>query len=325
MRFPFQHPAQAAVGMELAREGRKRVDEYYAGHNGMVPEWLSGYAPYGGGRLFETGLLNPGETLGSLVQSIPGLTKGQTESLSSQESPAFGMLQELISGQSRYGQAYRGNERITGPLGELAGRFGPYSTLKSLTTSKKGGGTFQQGVIPGLKQFFSIPTTKLNNPSQTAALGMKDYEQALSMPDEIKFRHDYSLQQLPRELKHYARVNGSPLDNNSLSMLRHDIDNVETRDMYQTHFAGAHGARSFKSLPAIDKAKAGIAFNLQYKYFTPQQAQEYSAALGTVHNESDMTKAADMIWRANDIGKAATKWKAMVKQMQANPVLASRG
>src|SRR5215472_15014705 len=325
MRFPFQHPAQAAVGMELAREGNKRVKEYYAGHNGMVPSWLEGYAPYGGGKLFETGILNPVETLGSLMESLPGLTKGQTESLGSELSPAFGLGLELLTGQSRYGQAYRGGERVSKPISEMLGRFAPLAALHTFMTSKKGGGTMEQGPMEGLKQFFGIPTTKLLDPNKTAALGMKDYEQALSMPDEIKFRHDYTLQQLPHQLQAYAKKSGSPLPGNTLSALKHDIDAVEMRDLYMAQYAHAHGANSFKSLPAMNRAQAGIAFMLQHKYVTPSQAQQWTEGLKQRGlTESDLTTAANDIWSTPGIGSAVNEWKKMVKEMQPTPALAAR-
>jgi len=240
-------------------------------------------------------------------------------------SPAFGLAGELLSGQSRYGQAYRGSERLTKPIGELFGRFAPYAAYRTLRSSKKGGGTMEQGPMAALKQFTGVPTVKLLDPKKTAALGMKDYEQALSMPDEIKFRHDYTLQQLPQQLKEYAQKSGAPLPGSTLSALRHDIEAVQTRDLYMAQYAHAHGANSFKSLPSMNRAQAGIAFMLQHKYVSPSQAQQWTNALKQPGlTESDLTTAANDIWGTPGIGSALNEWKKIVKEMTPQPALAAR-
>jgi len=95
--------------------------------------------------------------------------------------------------------------------------------------------------------------------------------------------------------------------------------------MYQVHYANAHGAKSFKSLPAMNKALAGIAFNLQYKYATPELARQWRAGLSQPGmTESDLSTAANDIWAHNGIGVVANEWKSMMKSAQPNPALASR-
>jgi len=327
MRFPFEHPIQFGGATVAARQGQKKLDEYYAGHNGMVPDWLRGDLPIGKGNsplLAETGIFNPAETLGQLMGALPGLVHGQTENLQSMEAPAPNFLEELMAGQTRYGQQLRGSQRVSTPLWDLIRRFEPAAALSSALESKKGGGTFKQGPLAAASMFGGIPLTQLRSADETAALGMKDYEQSLSRPDEIKFRYNYSLNQFPRELKLYNHKNGSPLDRQSIAAIKGDMEAVEQRDLWQYKYAQAHGANSIRSLPAINRAQAGIAFMTQHKYFTPEVAREAQQAINQAKTESDMDTVATQIWAYHRIGNIVNQWKAAIKKMQPQPLQASR-
>jgi hypothetical protein len=323
-RFPFQHPIQAGVASQVGQQGEKTVQDYWSKQGGVAPSWLAGYLPMGGGKLLESGLINPAETAASLLEEIPGATKGQTESLASMEAPGPAAILEGYTGLTKYGQHLRGNQRLTQPLADLASRFEPYAALKSALSAKKGGGTFKEGLVPGLERYAGIPMSTLTDPKKTAALGMKDYEQALSMPDEIRFRHDYSVQQLPQQLQEYQRQNGYPLDSGSLAKLRHDFDAVETRDLFQSKYASDHGANSFKSLPGLSKAQAGIQFMLANKYVSQATANSWKAQLAQVQNDTEANYAANTIWASHQIGQAANAWKKIVKQMQPQTLTPAR-
>jgi len=329
-RFPFQHPFQATVGAQVARHGEKQVEAPYEKAGGMVPEWLATSLPIGkGGRgLLDTNVISPFSTPGELMQAMGGLTHGQTQNLGALEAPTPSSITEWALGRDKYGNALRGNERIRTPIQDLINRFKPISVYHALVGSKHGGGTFEQSRLGALEQFMGVPYEKLTNLPKTAALGMKDYEQSLSMPDEINFRHDYTMKQLPRELKIYAKKNGSPLSASDKAMLVHDIAAVHDRDIYQYQYAQKYGARSFKSLPASDRAKAGIQFMVEHKFFTPEIAREARQYMSQAKNEKEMDTAASKIWdyggRTGPIGHVSTRWKDMLKKMQPPPLEAGR-
>jgi hypothetical protein len=324
MRFPFQHPAQFAGATALAREGQKHVADFYDKAGGLSPAWLAGYYPFGGNKLLDTGLLNPGETFGSLLEAIPGATKGQTESLAGEEAPGPAALLEGLTGQGRYGQAYRGNERVTGPLGELAKRFKPLGVLEAMANTKKGGGTFKQGPLQGIEQAFGSPLSELTNKKETAALGMKDYEQALSRPDEIKFRHDWAVQHIPQALATLAQ-HGTHLTPARVSKWKGDLAAVEQRDLWQVKYAGEHGARSFKSLPPINRYEAGIQFNLSHGYITPQAAKQKIAEASRINDDSILNTLATAEWENHAIGVVSQAYSSVLKALQPPSRLAARG
>jgi hypothetical protein len=329
MRFPFQHPVQANALTQLAGQGQRKVDNFYSGLGGMSPSWLRGYLPIGHGNhpsLIGTSDINPGETFGSLAQSvpIPGLQpKGPHDPLVTQLGPVAQGIEEAATGHDPYGKTLAGNAGQAA-LNDVLKRFTPLSYLNTLTGSKKGGGTFTQGAKAFALDELGIPLKQLVNPKQTAALGMKDWETSLSKPDEIQFRYTQGKSQLPAELKLYQKKTGTPLSPSDVGMLKGDMEAVEQRDMWQYRYAQAHGANSFRTLPAKNRAQAAIAFMTAHKYFTPALASQAEQYMSTAKSEADMNTVATALWGYHPIGKVVTEWKSKLKTIQPSPLTPAR-
>jgi hypothetical protein len=329
-RFGLEHPVQATLLNEQAREGQKQRDDFWSKQGGIVPEWLRGSMPLNiGGKhpgLLGTGDINPGETLGQSLGTL-GLLPGPSEDPSQSLGPAAQGVFEGIMGRDRFGNQIKGGliGRLQQAVSDTARRFTPGSYLNAFTRSKKGGGTFLQGPRAGAFGFLGIPYNQLRDPKTTAALGMKDWEQSLPKPEEIQFRHDYRLQQLPKQLALYRQKNGTPLDRGSIAQLKGDITAKERLDTFQYQYAAAKGVHSFRSLPAIDKAKAGIKFMLDNHYFTQSDARDAQAYINSAKTEPDMSQAASDIWSSHPIGQTLNEWESMIKQLTPAPLEAGRG
>src|SRR5262249_53546973 len=154
---------------------------------------------FGGNHMITSGWLNPGETPGNIMGEIPGLVPGQTESLSGEFAPIPSGIMQLITGADIYGTPRKGTARFTGALQDVASKFKPYSVVQSLEQQKKGG-TFTQGLTPALERASGVPIETLRNPTTTASLGEKDYEESLPPEDKIKFQYARSVQELPAEV-----------------------------------------------------------------------------------------------------------------------------
>lgn len=317
-RFPLQHPIQARAGVALGQEGTNIVQDYYKKLGGMVPNWLRGYLPIGGSKLLDTSSLNPAGTLGSLIQEIPGATQGQTESALGELAPIPGMIEELMSGANKYGTAYKGNQKLLGPIEEAANRFKPLAAFQTFLGTKKGG-TFVSGRQQGLEQMAGSPVTTLRNPTNTAALGEKDYEQSLSETQKIQFQYNQGINNLPAELKLYQHVTGGPLDGATISRLKNDYDQVEQRDLFQYHYAQVHGAKSWKSLPPVNKWNGTIDW-LQHHGYSHQTIAQLEKAFSQLHDDKSIESAVNALWQGTGIGSAVSAWKSVVKGMKP-PVL----
>jgi hypothetical protein len=331
LRFPLQHPAQAAVLNQLARQGQSKVDNFYSGYGGMSPSWLRGYLPLGHGNhpsLLGTSDINPGETAGSLLQSLPLpfiQPQGPHDPLITQFGPATQGIYEALSGHDPYGKALQGNAGEAAATDVLK-RFTPLSYSNILAKSKKGGGTFQQGLKPFLESEFGVPLRQLVNPKQTAALGMKDWETSLPKPAEIQFRYNQAVKQLPQEMALFKKWNGGVGVGSALvSKLKGDLEAVEQRDMFQYKVAQSKGANSFRTLPAVDRANAGIDFMLQHKYISPSDAAGLKREMSQYNTEPLMNQFATTIWGGPGIGSVVSQWKSAMKQLQPAPVAPPRG
>jgi hypothetical protein len=319
MRYPLQHPVQFQALAQVAKQGEKQVNNFYSGKNGMAPSWLRGYLPLGHGNapfMLGGSTINPGETFGNLLAEIPGATKGQTESLAQEEAPVPASLQEMLTGMTRYGQALKGNKRIEQPLTDLAHRFTPYSTIQNLLANKKGGGTFAQGPEAAAAQFLGAPLEKLNNAKQVAALGMKDYEQSLSTPDEINFRYHTSVQRLAGEAQLFHSRTGSQLTPALMGKIKGDLDAVHTRDLFQYQYAQAHGSKSYRSLPPINKIQGAIQFMTEHKYISTAEASQVLATASKIKDDTAIESLANELWSDTGIGDVANQWKSSMKDLQ---------
>jgi hypothetical protein len=331
LRFPFQHPYQAQALSQIGRQGQAQVDKFYSDLGGMAPSWLRGYLPLGHGNhpsLLGTSDINPGETAGSLIQSLPTpflQPQGPHDPLITQFGPATQGIYEALSGHDPYGKALPGNAGEAA-AGDILKRFTPLSYLNVLAKSKKGGGTFQQGLKPFLESEFGIPVRQLANPKQTAALGMKDWETSLPKPAEIQFRYNTALKQLPQELNLFKQRNGGVGVGSALvSKLKGDLEAVEQRDMYQYKVAQSKGANSFRTLPAVDRANAGIEFMLQHKYISPSDAAGLKREMSQYNTEPLMNQFATTVWGGPGIGSVVSQWKSAMKQLQPAPLTTPRG
>jgi hypothetical protein len=309
-RFPFQHPIQYGAAANLGQQGQKAVEDYYMKHGGgLPPDWLSGYLPMGKGDspwMLEGGVINPAQTAGELLGMIPAATKGQTESLAGMESPGLGLAAELGTGLTKYGQQLKGNQRLTQPFKDLISRFEPYAIGKSALESKKGGGTFMQGLGPAALSEFGVPLSHLRSTKEAGALGVKDFEQMLAKPDEINFRYNRALQLMPQQAKQLGLV---PKE---LSSWRNDLEMVRERDQFLYQYAQSKGANSVRSLPPINAYEAAIAFQQKYMHMSPAAAR---AEIASVRGLDDTTlkEMTSAMWTSTGIGAIANAYTSALK------------
>jgi len=320
-RFALQHPIQARVGMELSREGQQKVDEFYSKLGGMAPSWLRGYYPFMGHNVIPTGMINPAETLGKVIEETPGATSAQTESLLGEFGPAPQAALGELSGMTQYGQQYKGQgwlglpNRFIQPIEEALSKYKPLGVSEVLARSKKGG-TFQQGLTAAAERFGGVPLSQLRNPTQTAGLGEKDYEQALATPDKIRFQYNQKLQNLPAELAMYQKANnGQPLDGATLSRLKSDFDAVEQRDIFQFQYANAHGAKSWKSLPPVNKLNGTLDWMSHHGYPHAEIVAFQHQAAGLT-DDKQVESAVNRLWQATGIGQIESRWKSVTKGLK---------
>jgi hypothetical protein len=332
-RFALEHPVQATVLSELAKEGKKQRDAFWSKQGGMVPSWLAGSMPLGIGSkhpgLLASGDINPGETLGAALGSL-GLLPGSSESPSEQLGPAAQGLYEFATGRDRFGNLIRGGltGRAQQAAGDTAKRFTPLSYLNMFAGAKKGGGTFLEGAKPFALSELGIPYKQLRDPKTTAALGMKDYESTLAKPAEIQFRTQQAIKQLPHEMAMYSKANGTPYDHAQVAAIKGDLDAKEQLDLWQYHYAASKGVHSYRSLPAVDKAEGAVKFLLANKHMTPSDARDAMAQIAQIkrdNSETEMSQMATDLWQYYPIGQIATQWKSTMKEIQPAPLQAGRG
>src|SRR5215471_6636824 len=316
-RYPLNHPIKAAIGMQIAQDiGQPYVKHWYDMLGGMVPGYLKEDLPFGGKYLLPTSFISPTGTAGKLAFEVPGLTGSSTESLSSEESPVMSGITGFAEGRDPYGKQYVGNQRVTEPLKGIAHAFKPYSALETLIAGKKGG-TYVQGPLQAAEQFAGVPLRELKNPKQTAGLGEKDYEQSLSPTDRIRFQYSRKMELLACELALYQKANnGNPIDGQSLSRLKADFDNVEQRDIFMYQYANAHGAKTWKSLPPLNKFAGTVDWMTHHGYSHSQLAALQHEVSTQATDDKQVEQLVNTLWQQTGIGHVERAWKSVVKGLQ---------
>jgi hypothetical protein len=313
-RFPFQHPVQARVGEEVGKEGSDLVDKYYGKLGGMAPEWLRGFYPYGNkGTLLDSMILNPAETPARLINEAPGLTQGQTENIMGEIAPVPKALMEEALGQNSFGTPQKGEKRLTVPLQELARRFEPlgvYHTFTKKTGATAGGGS------AAAAQYLGAPWMTLQDPKKMAELGTKDYEQALDRPEAIKFRYEFSLSKLPAEIQTYTQKVGAPPPPAITSRLRADLEAVQDRDLFQVKWANQHNAKTWRTLPAVDKLEGTIKYLEDTHHLSKQAGEQIRSVATRLTNDSQIDQIERSLWSGTGIGAVSNSWKQTMKKFE---------
>lgn len=312
-RYALQHPVQARVGAAQSQQAQQVIENFYKQHGGMVPEWLRERLPIGGNKLLDTAWVAPSGTPATLISELPGATIGQTENLQGEAGPVTGGIMGLITGQNRYGTAYRGGERFTGPIKDVLNRFKPWGELQTLASAKQGG-TFKQGAGSAIASAVGYPVQTLRDPTKTAGLAEKDYEAALSIPDKVKFQYNRKLELLPQEIAQYEKAAGQQISPQDLSRLKADFDAVEQRDLFQYHYAQQHGSKAWKSLPPMNKL-AGTLDWLAHHGYSQATVEGIRQAALQAHNDKEIEQAVSTLWSNTGIGQADSMWHNMVKRL----------
>jgi hypothetical protein len=332
-RFPLEHPVQHQVLSAVGASGSNTVNHYYAQHGGMPPDWLKTMLPFGHhGWLAESSLLNPSETPARLAEETPGVTKGSSSNLISEASPVLGGLTELATGRNTFGNAFRGNERVSGPITDTLRRFNPLGVLT--TAGKKSGqGTMAGGRESAILKELGIPVTRLNDPDKTAALGQKDFEQSLSRGDLIKFRASDHIARVPRERAAIEKATGTKISDNFVGKYKGAVTTVEHIQQAQLKAAQDSGAKTYHSLQPEQKIQAAINYLQQHghrpgevqqmKISANQMLQQLNAA-PDANTRSQLQKAvesfASSLWQVADGGASTivSSWKSGVTPFSKN-------
>jgi hypothetical protein len=271
-----------------------------------------------------TGLISPTGTAANLLEETPGATFGQTQSLSGELAPVPAAIQGLISGANQYGTAYKGNQRVLGPIeSDILSRFKPLGAAESLLQTKKGG-TFVQNPEQAAFKFGGVPIEQLRNPTTTAGLGQKDFEQALSTPDKIRFQYEQAQNNFPAELQLFQKVSGQPLDPHVAARIKGDFDAIEQRDIFQYQYANSHQAKTWKALPPVNRLAGTLDWLAHHGYSNAQIAAAQRVGQHLT-SDKEMDKLVNALWQSTGIGQAASKWKSVVKGMKPPTLTGSNG
>jgi hypothetical protein len=317
-RFYLQHPAQAAVGTQLANQEGKQADEWWRKLGGVAPSYLKESLPVMGGML-GTQWLSPTGTLGGLIEATPGATGGSTQNLSGELAPVPAALEEGLRGQTEYGQQLRGNEQVTKPITDLIGRFRPAGALQTIGGQKMGG-TFKQGPEMGALKLAGVPYQQMKDPKQTAALGLKDYESSLSIPDKIRFQLDWKQRNLPDEMALYKHATGEDAPGKMISALKSDWDAVEQRDLFQHHFAQAAHSKTWKGLTPTARLQGTIQWMQDHGHNHSQLQQAQQLAKTSFVDDAEIDQVVNALWKGTGIGQVEAAWKTIVKGLQPHVV-----
>jgi len=139
LRFPFEHPYQAAFYMQLARMGEQTINQMFAKHGGVTPPLEEGSYPAKSGPVDLT-FLDPLSQASDDANALAGLAPGHPESLGApltMASPLARTAMDLVTGRDQFGQPLPGGP-LHGAEQDLFKRFSPYALAQEYLDSQTG-------------------------------------------------------------------------------------------------------------------------------------------------------------------------------------------
>jgi hypothetical protein len=94
------------------------------------------------------------------------------------------------------------------------------------------------------------------------------------------------------------------------------------KDQYMYHYANAHGAKAWKSLPAINKLHGTVDYIQQHHLLDPTSLNAFVQETKYMKTEHDLSQFVDTIWQATGIGEFVKTWKSIVKDTTPQPGVA---
>jgi hypothetical protein len=101
-----------------------------------------------------------------------------------------------------------------------------------------------------------------------------------------------------------------------MGKIKGDLDAVHTRDLFQYQYAQAHGSKSYRSLPPINKIQGAIQFMTEHKYISTAEASQVLATASKIKDDTAIESLANELWSDTGIGDVANQWKSSMKDLQ---------
>lgn len=194
LRFPVEHPYQAALAMQMGQQGAQHVNDFWAKQGGVPPPYMEGYYPAKGGPI-DTSAVNPASQLGQDLQAYAGLTPSHPEdagALFGMLSPVGKPLVETITGRDQYGKVSKAGV-LSDALNRMAMTFEPFSIYKTATATQTG--STPKGGKAAVEKYLGDPQLSGYDYKKAATQALKD----ISGVGRTIFKEKAFLAELPPE------------------------------------------------------------------------------------------------------------------------------
>jgi hypothetical protein len=326
LRFPIEHPLQAATYGVLGRQGT----EWEKKTLGKIPGYLEGVFPLMGFRphyahpfVTNPAALNTFETPIQIGQGLAGLAGPSAAEhagdIGSMLTPALGAIAPLVSGQTSLGSPLpAGESRLAGAADELLNSAAPVSLAEK---------ALQRDLVTGRKLKPGVTDKGPLAAARSAVLGSlggthldlaKAHEQEAkaeraAMTPEQRTTTDAgsAIAAMPQQLARLKRQ-GINVEPASQKQVRDAIHFEAQRDLAYDAAAKQAGLSAQKLAP-IDKLALTVQTLEAHGRLTPEQAQQWRAYYANT-DDATISTATAKLWRDLGPGSVLRWWRGLVSR-----------
>jgi hypothetical protein len=301
MRFPFQHPIQAAVQQYTAQVG----SDWMKSEMGGVPSFLVGAVPVGHDDKGNPILINPL----ALNPLGTGLDIGR----------AVAGTAEIIGGSRDFNKyAQKDLVSLFNPIAGayLEGREGGTPFLEAQKKTIAGYNLVQDLKHPGSGSVY--PTTRGEAVGRFLGGGLyprQADQAAITRALEREKRLDPAAL-IPAQVEQFEKAFKSKIPPQMIGEYKADLEMIEELRDFQEKYAQRHGSSGFRNMPPANKLEAAIDFVEHYTSMPSQDITGLKQAAETLTTDASKNEFANSIFAMTGIGTMKRQWDELMHDVR---------
>jgi hypothetical protein len=119
---------------------------------------------------------------------------------------------------------------------------------------------------------------------------------------------------IPQQMKDYQKATGQTIPGPIVEGYKRDIKELQSQKNFKSDYADKHNASSYRKLPDVNKAQAGLDYLDKHKFFPPEQIKEWQQNLDAAQSDDEAKQWASLFWGATNAGQYKSQWTQFMAQ-----------
>lgn len=306
MRFPFQHPIQAATYSALSQPG----NEWLKKNMGGVPNFLLGAIPVGHDSKGNPIIINPFSLnpLGTALQVLQAAQGTATVLHDPKQFNKFAQT-DILGLAPPLVQSY------------LNAREGGRPVDQASENSIAAVRLYQGLAHPGSGSLYPTSRSEAIGHFLGGSLYPREADQqAITRSLERQNRSDPNAL-IPTQVTQFKKATGTAMPKEMIDAYKADLLAIAKQKDFQNTYASSHGASGFRSMPPANRATAALEYLSQYHLISPSDVSTYQNLLQTLTTDAQLNDFANTLWSSTGAGSIKRQWDTLLRDAKGSTTL----